>query len=67
MVDCGFHVLALPEVIESKELKGSRVKAIKTGSGYLLGGFRVIPFLLSMMYLVLAISLSTRIVVVLCF
>lgn len=44
MVDCGFHVLALPEVIESKELKGSRVKAIKVGSGYLLGGFRVIPF-----------------------
>ena len=44
MVDCGFHVLALPEVIESKELKGSRVKAIKIGTGYLLGGFRVIPF-----------------------
>ena len=39
MVDCGFHVLALPEVIESKELKGSRVKAIKIGSGYLLGAF----------------------------
>ena len=44
MVDCGFHVLALPEVLENKSVSGSRVKAIQVGRGYVLGGFRVVPF-----------------------
>lgn len=44
MVDCGFHVLALPEVLENKSISGSRVKAIHVGKGYALGGFKVIPF-----------------------
>ena len=44
MVDCGFHVLALPEVLENKSIGGSRVKAIQVGKGYVLGGFKVIPF-----------------------
>ena len=36
MVDCGFHVLALPEVLENKCVSGSRVKAIQVGKGYVL-------------------------------
>lgn len=44
MADCGFYVLALPEVLEAKGVSGSRVKALELGKGYKFGNFRVAPF-----------------------
>lgn len=44
MADCGFYVLALPEVLEAKGVSGSRVKALELGKGYKFGNFKVAPF-----------------------
>lgn len=40
--NAGIVVLALPSVIEAKQLHGAR--AITLGRGYLMGGFKVLPF-----------------------
>ena len=40
MADCGFYVLALPEVLEAKGVSGSRVKALELGKGYKFGNSR---------------------------
>lgn len=44
MVDTGFYVLALPEVLTAKEVSGSRVKSLELGKGYKFGNFKVAPF-----------------------
>lgn len=44
MVDTGFYVLALSEVLEAKEISGSRVKSLELGKGYKFGNFKVAPF-----------------------
>lgn len=41
--DAGVVVLALPSVIEAKQLERN-AKAITLGRGYLIGGFKVLPF-----------------------
>ena len=44
MADCGFYILALPEVLAAKGVEGSRVKALQLGKGYKFGNFKVAPF-----------------------
>jgi phosphoribosyl 1,2-cyclic phosphodiesterase len=44
MIDCGFHVMALPEVWDHKHLNSHRAIFAKPGKGYQLGGFKVLPF-----------------------
>ena len=41
--NAGITLLALPEVIQAKRL-GRTAKAIQPGKGYILGGFKVLPF-----------------------
>lgn len=44
MVECGFPVIALPEVWEAKHIDGSRAIRLAYGKGYRFGGFKVLGF-----------------------
>lgn len=40
----GIPLLALPSVIEAKNLEATTTTSIKDGCGYIYGGFRILPF-----------------------
>lgn len=40
----GLPLLALPSVIEAKQLRATTTTAIEEGNGYIYGGFRILPF-----------------------
>lgn len=40
----GIPLLALPSVIEAKQLKAATTTAIRTGTGYIYGSFKILPF-----------------------
>ena len=40
----GIPLLALPSVIEAKNLEATTTTAIKDGCGYIYGGFKILPF-----------------------
>ena len=44
IIECGIHTIALKEVFESKNIVSSKAVNIELGKGYMLGGFKVIPF-----------------------